>query len=235
MVSRNVNNHLYFKKRLEALGFLKVTPTALDNDALYFQIRDLKPNILIMEADFYECCAPFRMGELRKKFKKLKMVAVAIGKYPVDLAMAFITNGVNSYLCGTDGFDKIPGSLAEIARGGDFISPSVLERIDMRDEEPKAAGRITERLLQIIRLICCGFKDLEIAENMAISRSTVDNRKTEIYTSLNVRNTLELLRASLTLKLVKFEEIFFYPKGFTVNPQPVKNHRAGRHERRKGL
>jgi hypothetical protein len=67
---------------------------------------------------------------------------------------------------------------------------------------------------------------------MAISRSTVDNRKTEIYTSLNVRNTLELLRASLTLKLVKFEEIFFYPKGFTVNPQPVKNQRAGCDERR---
>jgi excisionase family DNA binding protein len=36
----------WFEKRLEALGFPRVTPTALDNDALYFQIRDLKPNIV---------------------------------------------------------------------------------------------------------------------------------------------------------------------------------------------
>jgi DNA-binding NarL/FixJ family response regulator len=223
MVSRDVNNHSYYKKALESLGFPPVTPTALDNDALYFQIRDLKPSFLIIEADFYECCTPFRMGELRKKCKRLKMAAVAISKYPADLAMSFIANGVNSYVCRTDGFDKLFESLAEIAKGKDFISPAVIERIHMREEKPEVAKRISDKLKQVIHLICCGFRDLEIADTLSISRSTVDNHKTDIFTSLNVRNNIELLRASLTIKLIKFEEIFFYPKGFTINPEPAKN------------
>jgi hypothetical protein len=63
---------------------------------------------------------------------------------------------------------------------------------------------------------------MDIAEIMSIAKSTVENHKTEIYTTLNVRNAMELIRTALTLEIVKLEELYFYPKDYSLNPQPEK-------------
>jgi DNA-binding NarL/FixJ family response regulator len=222
VVSREINNHSYYKKQLEAVGFLDVTSTVLEKDALNSLIRDLKPDLLMMDARFYQCCTPFLMGELKQRFPKLKMAAYCIGEYPAENAMYFVLNGINSYVTSFDGFEQFFKGLDEICKGREYISPAVVERIDKRKDYPMCAGKITERHIQVIRLICCGFKDLEIADTLHISRRTVDNHKTDIFTTLNVRNSNELIRAAITLGIVSQEEIYFYPKDFTVNPQPEK-------------
>jgi len=218
IISREVNNHSFFKKRFIELGFNNVTFTALERDALYFHIKELKPSLVMIGARFYQCCTPFLMGELRKTFPDTNMAALCLGEYPPDIAMYFILNGINSYVCSFEGFEEFYRGLGEIAKGRDYISPAVLERIKLRREYPEPAGKITKRHREIIKLVCCGFKDMEIAEIMSIANSTVKNHKTEIYTSLNVRNAIELIRAALTLEIVKLEELYFYPKDLTVNP-----------------
>jgi len=220
VISKAVNNYPYYKKQLLDLGFKDVTFTDLERDALYFLIRDLNPSLIIIGARYYECCTPYVMGELKKRFPKIKMVALSLSKYPLDLAMYFILNGFNSYITLFDGTEQFFKGLEEVSKGRDYVSPSVLERIHLRPDKPDPAGKITTRKKEIIRLICCGFRDTDIAEILAISKSTVENRKTEIYTSLNVRNAIELVRAALLLEIVKIEEIGFYPKDFVVNPKP---------------
>jgi len=223
LVSREVKNHAYYKKRMEGMGFRNVTVTALDKDALYSLIRELKPELIMMSARFYHCCTPFLMGELHKHFPKIKMAAVCLGDYPADIAMYFILNGINSYVVSSEGIDQFCKGLEEIAKGREYVSPEVLERINMRRDNPDPAGKITERLKQVVRLICCGFKDGEIADVLAVSRNTIVNNKTNIFTSLNVRSPIELVRAALTLEIVRLEELYFYPKDYTVNPIPEKN------------
>ena len=222
MISRAINNHSHYKKRLEALGFPNPTLTALEKDALNFLIRDLKPSILLMGARFYEGCTPFLMKELKINFPKIKMTALCIGHYPEDLAMYFILNGVNSYVTSFDGIDQWYEGISEISRGREYVSPAVDKRIALRKEKPMSAGNITDRHIEVIRLICCGYREVEIADTLHISRKTVDNHKTEIFTTLNVRNGNELMRAALYLEIVKLEEIHFYSRDFTVNPKPDK-------------
>jgi len=222
IISREVNNHAFFKKRFEALGFSNVTLTALEKDALYFLIRDLKPELVMIGAKFYQCCTPFLMGELRKTFPEINMAALCLGEYPPDIAMYFVLNGINSYVNSFDGFEEFYRGLSEIANGRDYVSPAVVERIRLRREYPDPAGKITKRHREIIRLVCCGFRDMDIAEIMAIAKSTVENHKNDIYKSLNVHNAVELIRAALTLEIVKLEEIYFYPKSLTVQPRPDK-------------
>jgi DNA-binding NarL/FixJ family response regulator len=222
LISREVDNHSYFKKRFEDLGFSDVTPTDCERDALYFRIRELKPKLILIGARFYHCCTPFLIGELHKTFPKIKTAAICLGEYPPEIAMYFILNGVNSYINSSEGFPQFYKGLDEIAKGGEYVSPAVEERINMRREYPEPAGKITERHLQVIRLICCGFRDVDISETLAIAKSTVENHKTEIYTSLNVHNAIELIRAALTLEIVRLEELYFYPRGLTLNPKPDK-------------
>ena len=226
MISRAVKNHSHYKKRLEALGFSDVTLTALEKDALNSLIRNAKPNLVMMGARFYQGCTPFLMKELKLTFPKVKMAALCIGEYPADLAMYFILNGINSYVTTFEGIDQWYEGLDEVSKGREFISPDVIERIDLRKEYPMPAGNITDRHIEVIRLICCGYKDMDIADVLHISRSTVDNHKTEIFTTMNVRNSNELIRAALYLGFVSLEEIHFFPKDFMLNPKPDKKLQA---------
>jgi DNA-binding NarL/FixJ family response regulator len=198
-------------------------PTDVEKDALNFLIRDFKPAMLLMDARFYQCCTPFLMGGLTQCFPKINMTAVSIGEYPAELAMYFILNGVKSYLTTHDGFEKVNECLLEICKGRKYVSPAVLHRIRLRQVDPEPARIISGKLNEVIRLVCNGWKDLEIADVLQISRSSVDNHKTEIFRSLNVRSALELVHVALQHGIVSLDELCFRHKDLILNPKPENN------------
>ena len=108
LVTRSVNNQTFYKQKLEKeFGFSNVTVTSLEKDALNMLIRELKPDLVMMGARFYECSTPYMMGELKKEFPDIKnWAALSLEAYPPDLAMYFILNGIKSYDTAFDGFDK---------------------------------------------------------------------------------------------------------------------------------
>ena len=227
VVSRAVNNHNYYKKRFETLGFHDVTVTAFEKDALTTLIRKEKPKLIVMGARFYQCCTPFLLGQLHKDFPKIKKAALCIGEYPDELAMYFSINGINSYVTSFYGVDQFYKGIDEIRKGHEYVTPEVQAHKQMRHDFIFPAGKITGREREVLRLICCGYKDLEIGDTLYISRKTVEIHKTNIFTSLNVRNAVELVIAALTLKIVNLDELHFTPKDFTVNPLP-DNKKMGR-------
>jgi DNA-binding NarL/FixJ family response regulator len=227
VITRDINNHSYYQKRLEAVGFPCVTTTDVEKDALFNKIRNTKPAMLLMDARFYQCCTPFLMGELKQSFPQINMTAVAIGEYPADLAMYFIVNGVKSYMTTYDGFEIVDDCLRKICKGREYVSPAVEERIKMRAEKPQPAGKITDKQYEVMRLVCNGWKDLEIADVLHISRSTVDNHKTDIFRKLNVTDALELVHVALKSELFTLDELCFRHKDLTLNPVP-ENMKKGR-------
>jgi len=97
-----------------------------------------------------------------------------------------------------------------------------LERIEIRKFKPDPVRQITKKQVEVIRLMCCGFMDKEIANELAISRTTVKNHRAEFYTSLNVRSPIELYRVAQIIGIVRINELDFYPKDFVLKPMPNK-------------
>ena len=220
MVSRLVINFSYYKDQLEKLGFHDVSCTGTDRDALNSILCEMKPDLMIISARFYQRSTPFMMGELLKLFPGLNIAAVSLDEYPEDLAMYFILNGVKSYVAFSDGIEEFNKGLAAIRNNKKYISPAVIERINMRPEDPEPAGNITGHNKEIIMHICNGYRDIDIAETLHISRRTVTTHKTEIFRSLNVRSSNELIRVAEYLGYIKQKGMFFYPKDFVLTPLP---------------
>jgi len=68
VVSRAVNNHKYYKQRLESKGIKNVYVTDVDRDGLNSIIYEMKPDLMIMGARFYQCSTPYMMGMIKKNF-----------------------------------------------------------------------------------------------------------------------------------------------------------------------
>jgi DNA-binding CsgD family transcriptional regulator len=98
----------------------------------------------------------------------------------------------------------------------------VLERMNMRREMADPAGNITDRQIEIIRLLCNGFTGAEICGVLSIADDTLSVQKRNIYTNLNVRNENELIRTALFLNWITIEELLFFGRNYVLHPKPEK-------------
>lgn len=212
----------YWEKYFNDLGYGKVEFTNRKWDGLVSYINDYKPDNLLIGCGYYHRATPFVMMQMLKRLPEMNVAAVNIHEFPDDLGMHFIVNGVNSYVNIMEGMDEFTRELQVVRDGGVYIADGVSNRLAMRKEYPKTTKEITGRELEVLKMICCGFFEAEVAGTMQISPKTVNNHRSSLYTSLNARNTAELVITALITGLVSIDEINFYPAGYTVNPQPMK-------------
>ena len=222
MLSRDVNLHSHYKKRLEALGFKGVIVSNAQKDALNNLINDINPGLVMVGFAYYDCCTPYMVGLLKKQFPGLNISAVSIAPYPADLAMFFLVNGCKSCVYYHDGREQFYRGMDCVKEGKTFISNSIRERMEIRGETPMPAENLTKRHIEVIRLVCNGFTTVEIGNVLNMSERTVHNHKAEIYAILNVRNENELIRVSIYNGLINPNELVFFGGNYELSPKPDK-------------
>jgi len=221
-LSRETKLFPYWELFFKRLGYGEIRFSSRDRDGLNSVIDEYKPGLLIMGSGFYKTSTPFMVGRLLDVFPKLNIAAVNIHECPDDLAMFFVVNGAKSYVNIKDGMEEFERALAIVRDGGAYVSKGVAERLALRKELPRQNKTITDRQREVMRLICCGFRDAEIADTLQIAKSTVDTHKAELFTALNVRNACELMKRNLQLGNVSLDELDSYPNNYTLNPRPAK-------------
>jgi DNA-binding NarL/FixJ family response regulator len=199
--------------------------TAADKDGLNFIINDLNPDLVIIGAGFYKCATPYMMSMLLREHPDLNIAAVTHSEYPTDLAMWFNFDGVKSYITLLDGAEEFYEGLKCIREGKSYVSASVEERKKQGDYTPPPVKPLTRRQLEVARCLCNGFTSIETGNVMGISESTVNNHKTEMYATLNIRNENEIIRTVLDIGLISYDELIFFGGNFSLNPKPVKQMR----------
>jgi DNA-binding CsgD family transcriptional regulator len=83
-------------------------------------------------------------------------------------------------------------------------------------ELPPPALELTEREIEVLRLLCNGFTSMEIANILHISKRTVEFHKAALFNRLGTRNENELIRVALYLGLIKVDELDFYGGDFAL-------------------
>jgi DNA-binding NarL/FixJ family response regulator len=192
MAARTVYLHPHYKKLLEDFRFPAVAMTALDRDGLCYLIREMNPDIFIIEARFEELTTPYKMRELVKEFPELYTAAYSFEYYSVEHAMYFISNGVKAYVTGSDGPEEYNRGMRLIRNKMAYVAPSVTARISLRGAQPKEAKILSDREKEIAKLTCYGWSEEHIADSLNIARSTVIAHKANMFRSLNVRNYSDL-------------------------------------------
>jgi DNA-binding NarL/FixJ family response regulator len=105
---------------------------------------------------------------------------------------------------GAGGFllkDAPPGQLAEavrtVAAGESLLAPAVTRRLverfvsRPRPERTDAFEELTERELEVLRLIARGMSNAEIAEGLFLSEATVKTHVTRILSKLDLRDRVQ--------------------------------------------
>jgi DNA-binding NarL/FixJ family response regulator len=114
-----------------------------------------------------------------------------------DYVYGALRSGASGFLLKDAGGDQLVEAVRVVASGDALIAPSVTKRLISefvgRPEttEPKGLDTLTERELEVLRLIAKGLSNLEISEQLFVSETTVKTHVSHILTKLNLRDRVQ--------------------------------------------
>jgi DNA-binding NarL/FixJ family response regulator len=105
--------------------------------------------------------------------------------------------GASGFVLKDDPPEQLLAAIRTVAGGEALLSPAVTKRVihhytrTPRPTPPKALGELTERELDVFRLVARGLSNAEIGEELYISETTVKTHVTHIFQKLDLRDRVQ--------------------------------------------
>jgi len=122
---------------------------------------------------------------------------------------AAVRAGATGYLLKEVAIDEIADAIRAVATGQAVVSPSMTTKLlsefnalSRRLEEEHDGRRLTDRELEVLRLIARGMSNKDIAAELVIAENTVRNHVRNILEKLQVRSRVEAAMYAVREKVV---------------------------------
>ena len=155
------------------------------------------PDIVLMDVRM-----PKRSGieaclAIKEAVPSAKIIILTVSDEEADLYEA-VKSGASGYLLKDSSIEEVAQAIRVVADGQSLISPSMaVKLIDefkqmSRPEREHVPGlRLTDRELEVLRLVAKGMNNREIAKELFISENTVKNHVRNILDKLQLHSRME--------------------------------------------
>lgn len=142
--------------------------------------------------------------QVKEKFPAIKILALSMSGQG-DLVNEMINDAdISGYVLKNIGKQELIKALEKIADGGIYFSEDVineLQRTSQRKKENEEA-HLTDREIEIIRLIEKEYNNKQIAEALFISERTVETHRKNIFRKTNTNSVIGLVKYAYEHKLI---------------------------------
>ncbi len=145
------------------------------------------------------------LGQLSLWQKRPRVLVLSA--HPEDqLAVQVLRSGASGYLAKEAAPELLVAAIRRIHSGRKFVTEGVAEQLVEAGEPGYQAApheSLSPRELQILMLLATGRKTVEVAADLAVSRSTAYTHRQRILDKLGLAGDVELARYALQHKLVE--------------------------------
>jgi DNA-binding NarL/FixJ family response regulator len=160
------------------------------------EITEIRPDVAILDININ----PFSGIEATTMIKKLapgtKIIGVSMHNQP-SFAKKMIRNGAMGYVTKNSSKLEMYDAIRSVMKGEKFICAEIQRNITSQllvEEEDNKLSKLTEREIEIIKLIKNGSTNKEIAETLFLSPRTVETHRARILKKLGLKNSLSLVK-----------------------------------------
>jgi two-component system, NarL family, response regulator LiaR len=196
-----VDDHDLFRTGLRNLleeeGVDVVGEAAAGEDALRF-VRELQPDVVVMDLNMPGMSGVEATKRIVSHAPLTRVVVLTISDQDADV-MDAIFAGACGYLLKDASIEDVMRGIQSAAIGESLISPTiagkVLERVRASSASPDAAeairAELSDREIEVLKLIANGKDNAQIAADLHISPKTVKNHISNILMKLQIQNRIQ--------------------------------------------
>ena len=190
------------RQLLDMTPDIRVVAEAVDGNEAAEVIRRARPDVVLLDVRMPGRSGVAVLRELRAEGPP--PATILLTTFDDDEAVqAGIEAGARGYLLKDVAFAALTAGIREVAAGRTLLRPAVTERARREIEELQPdfetldpPDPLTQREVEVLRLIAGGYANREIAEMLGTSTGTIKNHTSTILSKLGVRDrTRAVLRA----------------------------------------
>ncbi len=213
-----VDDHALFRRGLEmvlaAEDDIELVGEASDGAEAVQKAGESLPDVVLMDIRMPKSSGIEACRTMKEVAPSSKIVMLTISDEEADLFEA-IRAGASGYLLKDIPLDEVADVVRAVHGGQSLINPSMAAKLltefaalNKRDQEERAeqvpAPKLTDREMQVLKLVAKGMNNRDIAKELFISENTVKNHVRNILEKLQIHSRMEAVMIAVREKLIEF-------------------------------
>lgn len=192
------------RKLLSRDSEIEVVGEATNGEETMAMVEALSPDVLLLDMEMPVMDGVMVTSQVRKQFPFVKILVLS-GYEDRAYVLEILQMGASGYLTKDEAMDTIIDAVKGVSRGEvGWLSRRVSALIStwMRKEEPQSQ-KLTQRELEVLRLVAMGKTNQRIAMELHISEKTIEKYLESILRKLGVHSRVEAAVYAVRNNLLK--------------------------------
>ena len=182
---------------LEAAG-VNVVGEATRGDEAVRAVRELAPDVVVMDLNMPVLGGVEATREIVAGSPLTRVVVLTVSDQDADVMDAILA-GACGYLLKNASIDELVAGIRAAAVGESLVSPHIAAKVLQRLRAGSAAtdaaetirAELSDREIEVLKLVASGLENAEIAAKLFISPKTVKNHLSNIFMKLQFENRIQ--------------------------------------------
>ncbi len=209
-----VDDHALFRRGLQMVlegeKDIEVVAEASDGHEAVEKAEATTPDVVLMDVRMPKRTGIEATATIKDTLPSTKILMLTISDEEADLYEA-IKAGASGYLLKEISIDEVSGAVRSVHAGQSLISPSMASKlltefaamVKRKDERAQVPGpRLTDRELEVLKLVAKGMNNRDIGSELFISENTVKNHVRNILEKLHLHSRMEAVVYAVREKLL---------------------------------
>ena len=182
---------------LEAQPDLDVIAEADDVASTLRKVRAHRPDVLLLDLNMPDESSLPKIPELRESSPDTRIVVLTMQNDPA-FAREALQAGIAGYVLKESAADEVVQAVRQVLEGRTYLNPELGARIAAAPPQPSGPpDDLSEREIEVLRLIALGHTNSEIASSLYLSVRTVESHRAHIQQKLRLSSRADLVRYAL--------------------------------------
>ncbi|MGI0014667.1 MAG: response regulator [Nitrososphaera sp.] len=173
----------------------------------------LQPHVIIMDITLRgsEMTGTQATRKITALHKEIKVIAISVWEDGASIK-AMMAAGASGYLSKGCTADELREAIETVMQGKPYFSPDINATVQeefvniARNLSPHNPNDLTDRELEVLRLIALGENTKAIADSLNISPKTVDAHRRKIMEKLKLYSVADLTKYAIREKIIQASE-----------------------------
>ena len=208
-----VDDHALFRRGLDLVlseePDIKVVGEAADGIEAVHRAEEMTPDVVVMDVRMPRSTGIEAARRIRERLPDTKVIMLTVSDNEEDLYAA-VKAGASGYLLKEISIEELADAVRAVARGHSLISPSMASKLlsefnalvqQSEERHRSLLPSLTEREIDVLKLVAKGLSNREISEELYISENTVKNHVRNILEKLHLHSRMEAVVYAMREKL----------------------------------